>query len=463
MLWYRIRGLWNTYHGILAVILTVVFWIYLPMMSVVLKDSETPDFQRFFLYNLAAVVGLVIAAIRGRSAAATLLAGGFVQCHTLALKQTVYIGVTMLLVLLAAMDAPVSRALILHRLGGFLLVLYFVFLTCHLFLPKRLAEQLFSDEHEQRTLLIGPVDKARDIAKWIEEVAAGAFGMSGSVTEDDGKESRYLHVTRVSDALMLERIIKNEGIKQILLLEIPLNPEGLDLVVKVAKRSGVRLLVLNNLTEIFNHDVKQFNLHNQAFICLPDEPLEDPISRILKRTMDLVVSVPVVGLVLPPLCIVVKIFQAIQSPGPLLHRETRAGMANLPFRIFLFRTTNVSKRGDPLTYPMGRLLWKSNIDKMPQFFNVFLGHMSLVGPRPNLIIHNRRFGEVVDYYHMRTLAKPGITGLAQMKGYRGEVKDDKDVEERAKLDIQYIESWSLPLDFWIIFKTMLQIVKPPRV
>ena len=92
---------------------------------------------------------------------------------------------------------------------------------------------------------------------------------------------------------------------------------------------------------------------------------------------------------------------------------------------------------------MGRLLCKSNIDKMPQFFNVFLGHMSLVGPRPNLIIHNRRFGEVVDYYHMRTLAKPGITGLAQMKGYRGEVKDDKDVEERAKLDIQYIESWSL--------------------
>ncbi|MGB8464569.1 MAG: hypothetical protein WCE49_06470, partial [Terrimicrobiaceae bacterium] len=160
------------------------------MMSVVLKDSETPDFQRFFLYNLAAVVGLVIAAIRGRSAAATLLAGGFVECHTLALKQTVYIGVTMLLVLLAAMDAPVSRALILHRLGGFLLVLYFVFLTCHLLLPKRLAEQLFSDEHEQRTLLIGPVDKARDIAKWIEEVAAGAFGMSGSVTEDDGKESR---------------------------------------------------------------------------------------------------------------------------------------------------------------------------------------------------------------------------------------------------------------------------------
>jgi putative colanic acid biosysnthesis UDP-glucose lipid carrier transferase len=79
-----------------------------------------------------------------------------------------------------------------------------------------------------------------------------------------------------------------------------------------------------------------------------------------------------------------------------------------------------------------------------------------------LIIHNRRFSAIVDYYHMRTLAKPGITGLAQVSGYRGEVKDDKDVEERAKLDIKYIESWSLPLDFWIIFQTMLQVVKPPK-
>ena len=471
MLWHRIRGLWNTYHGILAVILTVVFWIYLPVISMVLKDSATPNFQRFVLYNLAAVVGLVIAAIRLRSAAATLLAGGFVECHTLALKQTVYVGVTMLVVLLAAMDALVSRPLVLLIQGGFLLVLYVVFLVCHLFLPKRLADQLFSDEHEQRTLLIGPVDKARDIAKWIEETAAVGFGMSGSVTDDDGEESRILHVTRVSDVGMLERIIKNEGIKQILLLEIPLDPEALGLVVNVANRSGVRLLVVNNLTEIFNHDITLFTLHNQAFISLRDEPLEDPVSRILKRTMDLVVSVPVVVFVLPPLCLLVKIFQSIQSPGPLFYRQTRAGLANLPFRIFKFRTMRVDKgddaskqatAGDPRIYPMGRILRKTSLDEMPQFLNVFLGHMSLVGPRPHMIIHNRRFSEIMDKYHVRTFAKPGITGLAQMSGYRGEAKDDKDVEERAKLDIKYIENWSLPLDFWIIFKTMLQVVKPPK-
>ena len=471
MLWHRIRGLWNAYHGILAVILTLVFWSYLTIISVVFKYVDTQEFQRFILYNLAAVAGLAVAAIRVRGTAATMLAGGFVDSHTLALKQTVYVGVTMLVVMLAAVDPPGSRPLKLTLLFGFLLALYVVFLICHLFLPRKLADHLFSEAHEQRTLLIGPVEKARDIAKWIEETAAFGFGMRGSVTDDDGEESRVLHVTRVSDVAMLERIIRHEGIKQILLLEIPLDQEGLDLVVGAANKAGVRLLVLNNLPEIFKHDITFFNLHNRNFISLRPEPLEDPVSRILKRTIDLVVSLPVVIFVLPPLSILVKIFQAIQSPGPLFYRQTRAGLAMRPFRIFKFRTMRVDKgdaaskqatAGDPRIYPMGRLLRKTSLDEMPQFLNVFLGHMSLVGPRPHMIIHNRRFSDIMEKYHVRTFAKPGITGLAQMSGYRGEAKDDKDVMERAKLDIKYIENWSLPLDFWIIFQTMLQVVKPPK-
>jgi len=471
MLWHRIRGLWNAYHGILAVILTLVFWSYLTIIAAVFKSVGTEEFQRFILYNLAAVAGLAVAAIRVRGTAPTMLAGGFVDSHTLAFKQTVYVGVTMLVVMLAAVDPPGSRPLKLTLLFGFLLALYVVFLICHLFLLRKLADHLFSEAHEQRTLLIGPVEKARDIARWIEETAAFNFGMRGSVADDDSEESRVLHLARVSDVAMLERIISYEGIKQILLLEIPLDQEGLDLVVGAANKAGVRLLVLNNLPEIFKHDITFFNLHNRNFISLRPEPLEDPLSRILKRTIDLVASLPVVIFVLPPLSILVKIFQAIQSPGPLFYRQTRAGLAMRPFRIFKFRTMRVDKgdaaskqatAGDPRIYPMGRLLRKTSLDEMPQFLNVFLGHMSLVGPRPHMIIHNRRFSDIMEKYHVRTFAKPGITGLAQMSGFRGEAKDEKDVIERAKLDIKYIENWSLPLDYWIIFQTMLQVVKPPK-
>ena len=454
-----VRGLWNAYHGFLAVVLTVVFWTYLVFLTAVFRDI-TEGYPRFIIYNLAGIVGLVISAIRGRSAAARLLAGGFVECHTLAFKQTVYVGVTILVVVVVAMGPEVSRFFKLSLLFGFLGILYVVFLLCHLVVPKRLADALFSsEEYEQRTLFIGPVEKARDISKWIEETAAFGFGMKGSVgSDDEEEESRILHVSRVSNVSMLERIIRNEGIKQIVVLEIPLDREELSLVVNVAKKAGVRLLVVNNLTEIFNNDISLFKLHDQEFISLWDEPLEDPVSRILKRTMDLAISLPIVLLLLPPLALVVKIFQAIQSPGVLFHRETRSGQGKRPFRIFNFRTLRTTHSGpfnqatatNRQVYPIGRFLKKTCLDELPQFLNIFFGDMSVVGPQPHPVLLNRRFSEITDQYHVRTFAKPGITGLAQVSGYRGEAKNDQDVIASAKLDIKYIANWSLPLDFWII-------------
>ena len=470
MIWHRIRGLWNAYHTILAVILTVLYWVFLIAVSSMIQGSSVVHYPPFILYNVAAVVGLIIAAVRGRSDAAKLLAGDFVNYHKLAFKQTVYIGVVLLLTMALGME-PEFRHMRIALLFAFLGSVYVVFLICHFLIPSRLADQLFSDEHEQRTLLVGPVEKARAVNKWILDTAAFGFGWRGKPSEGDEEEGRVLHMTRVSDVSMLQRIIRHEGIRQILLLELPLDQEGLNLVVETANRAGVRLLILNNLPEIFRHDILFFNLHGRNFISLRDEPLEDPVNRIVKRTVDILMSLPVVLFVLPPLCLVVKIFQSIQSPGPLFYRQTRAGLSNLPFRIFKFRTMRADKgdeaskqatAGDPRIYPMGRILRKTSLDEIPQFLNVFLGHMSVVGPRPHMIIHNRRFSEVMREYHVRTFAKPGITGLAQMSGFRGEAKNDQDVVDRAKLDIRYIEDWSLPLDFWLIFSTMSQMFRPPK-
>ncbi len=471
MLWHRIRGLWNSYHCILAVVLTVFFWTYLAVVSALLQRSDILLSGRFVLYNLAGIAGLAVAAIRERGGAATLLSEGFVHAHSLAFKQTIYVAVTMLVMVLAAMNTEESKMLRLSVLAGFLVVFYVVLLICHLFLVRKLANHLFaSEEYGQRTLLIGPVEKARDIANWIDETAAFGFGIKGSVTDEDHEESRVLHVTRVLDVAMLDRIVRHEGIKQILLLELPLDQEALDLIVGAANKVGARLLVLNNLPEIFRHPIMFFNLHNRNFISLIPEPLEDPLNRMIKRTMDFLVSLPVVVFVLPPLCLLVKIFQAMQSPGPLFYRQTRAGLGGRPFRIFKFRTMRVDKgdsasaqavAGDPRIYPMGRLLRKTSLDEIPQFLNVFLGDMSIVGPRPHMIIHNRRFSEIMEKYHVRTFAKPGITGLAQMSGFRGEAKDDDDVRARAELDIKYIENWSLVNDYYIIFRTGYQIFKPP--
>ena len=438
-------------------------------LFVVFKFSDI-QFQRFILYNVAAVAGLAVAGIRERGSAATMLAGGFVACHTLAFKQTVCVGVTILVVMLVAVDPPGSRLLKLELVFGFLLVLYVVFLICHLFLPRKLADELFSGAHEQRTLLIGPVEKARKIAKWIEETAAFGFGMRGSVADDEGEESRVLHVTHVSDVAMLERMIKEEGIKHIILLGFPTDKEALNSVIQTANKSGVCLDIVNDLSETLGHDITFFNLHNRNFITLRPEPLEDPLSRILKRAIDVVVSLPILIFILPPLSILVKIFQAIESPGPLFSRETRSGQGNRPFRSFNFRTLRMAHgasagqaaKNDERMYPMGRFLRRAGLDEMPQFLNVFLGHMSVVGPRPNTIVHNRRFSEIMNTYNVRTFAKPGVTGLAQISGYCGEAKNDQDVVESAKLDIRYIENWSMPLDFWIICNALCQLIRPPK-
>ena len=145
MLKNRIRGLWNAYHCILALVLTVLYWVFLIALSPVIQGWPVAHYPPFILYNVAAVLGLIIAAVRGRSTAATLLAGGFVNYHTLALKQTCYIGVVLLLTLALGME-PEFQHMRIAWFFAFLGAVYAVFLVCHFLVPSRLADQLFSDD-----------------------------------------------------------------------------------------------------------------------------------------------------------------------------------------------------------------------------------------------------------------------------------------------------------------------------
>ena len=141
----------------------------------------------------------------------------------------------------------------------------------------------------------------------------------------------------------------------------------------------------------------------------------------------------------------------------------------MPFAIYKYRTMHVcnddpnrqASKGDQRIYPGGRWLRKFSIDEMPQFINVLLGDMSIVGPRPHLLQHNEHFAQALSNYPVRASVKPGITGLAQVRGFRGETKTDEDIVRRVESDIQYLENWSLLMDCWIIMKTAVQVVSPP--
>jgi len=166
----------------------------------------------------------------------------------------------------------------------------------------------------------------------------------------------------------------------------------------------------------------------------------------------------------------VKLVQAFQSPGPLLYRQTRAGIQNQKFEILKFRTMHTRNNDearqaatdDPRIFPAGRFLRRFSIDEIPQFLNVIDGSMSVVGPRPHMVEHNDKFAELLSNYHIRAFVKPGMTGLAQVRGFRGESATREEIAARLQSDLVYLENWSLILDVSIILRTIRHLIFPPK-
>jgi len=206
------------------------------------------------------------------------------------------------------------------------------------------------------------------------------------------------------------------------------------------------------------------------FIGLREEPLENPLNRFLKRAIDIAIALPVMLVIFPVLAVIVFVAHRLQSPGPLFHVQNRAGMQNRQFKIYKFRTmhpnngelSRQASETDERVYPIGKWFRKLSIDEVPQFWNVLRGDMSIVGPRPHLIEHNQQFSKFLANYHVRTFVKPGITGLAQVRGFRGEARNNADIENRVACDIEYLENWNMSLECGIILRTFAQLIRPPR-
>jgi putative colanic acid biosynthesis UDP-glucose lipid carrier transferase len=156
----------------------------------------------------------------------------------------------------------------------------------------------------------------------------------------------------------------------------------------------------------------------------------------------------------------------LESNGPIFFKQGRPGIDEKEFFCYKFRSMRINgttekeaSRNDPRVTKIGKFLRKTSIDELPQFFNVLLGDMSVVGPRPHLWSQNKAYANKIKKYMVRHYVKPGITGLAQVKGYRGEIETDEDMINRIKYDVFYIENWSFAMDLKIIFQTVINIFK----
>lgn len=202
-------------------------------------------------------------------------------------------------------------------------------------------------------------------------------------------------------------------------------------------------------------------------LSLRDIPLDSPINAFIKRSFDVLFSLVVIVGLLSWLTPILALLITLESKGPVFFRQTRNGIDNREFYCYKFRSMAPNKNADDIQATkndmritkIGKFIRRTSIDELPQFYNVLFGTMSVVGPRPHMVKHTNEYANSVDKYMVRHFVKPGITGLAQVRGYRGEIEQEADIQNRIKFDIFYIENWSMFLDLKIIVQTVLNAFK----
>jgi putative colanic acid biosynthesis UDP-glucose lipid carrier transferase len=464
MLTQRKAGLYRLFLLCQILLVAFLFWFGVWVMVTFYSPGADLTWRRYSIYCGLLVLGMLLESLTREGSKSYFLQNELLRQHRLSLRQTVASIGMLVLYLVATKDAFISRIFFFN----FVPWLYVALLFSHYYLPPLLARGIF--RREDKTLLIGTPEKAEQLRGWLRRKAEIGLRTVGLISDDKIDNIPAGLPPVLGRSPDLERVIRERDITQVILLEFPLFTEINWDIIRTCDQLGVRLLIVSDLEEKLRHSVTHFEDDGFRFIGLREEPLENPLNRFFKRAIDLAIAIPVMLFIFPIFMVVVWIAQRLQSPGPLFHVQTRAGMQNRQFKIYKFRTmrpdngevARQASGNDTRVYPLGKWFRKLSIDEIPQFWNVLVGDMSTVGPRPHLIEHNNQFSRLMANYHVRAFVKPGITGLAQVRGFRGEAHSNSDIENRVACDIEYLEKWNISLECAIILRTFAQVIVPPR-
>ena len=259
----------------------------------------------------------------------------------------------------------------------------------------------------------------------------------------------------------LDEFVKENNVDHIY-FTMPGEDDLLTAVVKVADDNVVEFFYVPQISQYISRGFQINTIGAVPVLTLMRNPLRNTVNRILKRAFDIVVSsifLCFYPLIYIPIAITIK----ITSPGPVYFKQLRTGYRGTAFMCLKFRTMHVNKdsdkaqatKNDPRKTRFGHFLRRTNLDELPQFINVLKGDMSLVGPRPHMLKHTEDYSKLVDRYMVRHLVKPGITGWAQVNGYRGITDELWKMEKRVQHDVWYIENWTFFLDLKIMVRTII--------
>lgn len=294
----------------------------------------------------------------------------------------------------------------------------------------------------------------------------GLYTNTNPIAEQDEKDNKIPVFGTVSD--LIEAVEREEPLTLGDELYVCLSRrerEKVKILSDYCDRHVIRFYYVPISVEQLGMRLKRELYEDMELFTTYEVPLEYPMHKSLKRLFDLVMSLIVLIVGIPLLPIVALIIK-IQSPGPVFFRQERTGYNGKNFLCYKFRSMRVNKdadklqatENDPRKFPFGNFMRKYNIDELPQFWNVFKGDMSVVGPRPHMLYHTEKYSQLIERYMVRHFVKPGITGWAQVTGYRGETRELWQMEKRVKQDIWYIENWTIWLDLriiWMTFRTMV--------
>jgi exopolysaccharide biosynthesis polyprenyl glycosylphosphotransferase len=389
---------------------------------------------------------------------------GWAGSMRLAFRQIVTIAGALFTVAVGLKDPGISRLF----LGGYLFTAGLLLVVLNRVQPGLLMQALFAGGARLPTLIIGDAERFPEFSTWLGRrqklglVPIGVVRYGGRAPAIPGLEV-------LGEFSELKELIRRSGARQVLVLCLPQSADDAEHLARVCASCGCRLLIHNNLTFRLTYPLRILSQDGYNFLAFQDEPLEDPLNRGLKRALDVAVALPAVAVLLPIASVFVWLCQSRQAPGPLFYRQARSGQGGHRFWIVKFRTmyadteagTRQTAVNDERVFPFGRFLRRTSLDELPQFLNVLAGDMSVVGPRPHFVPHDDAFADAVNEYRIRYFVKPGITGLAQSRGFRGEIASFEAINERIQLDLLYIHSWSVWLDLAIIARTTRQLIAPP--
>lgn len=317
----------------------------------------------------------------------------------------------------------------------------------------------------KRVVIVGAGKNGMELYRAMRDDISSGFNILGFF--DDNLALKDILPSYLGTTDKVEEFAIAKDIDEIYCTLPETNDEKILRMLNFAEKQMIRFYIVPEFYRNVKKSMVMEFLESVPLLTIRREPLQAFYNRALKRSFDLVFSSVVLCTIFPILYVLIGFLIKRSSPGPIFFKQKRTGLYGHDFECYKFRTMRVNDQADtmqavkddPRKTKIGDFLRRTNLDEFPQFINVFKGDMSVVGPRPHMLKHTEQYSALIDKYMVRHLVKPGVTGWAQVTGYRGETKTLEQMEGRVKRDVWYIENWTFFLDLKIIVVTLVNMFR----